>query len=154
MYSTAPADWANTKLVAGVLLLYREAVSVFYCASRLGKHETRCWGLTPLQREAVTVFYCASRLGKTRNSFAGVLLLYREAVSVFYCPSRLGKHETRCWGLTPLQRSCHCILLRQPTGQTRNSLLGSYSSTEKLSLYSTAPADWEILHLCEHSFST
>ena len=52
-------------LVSGVLLLGRDAVSVFCRPSRLG-HRILVGRVLPLWIEAVSVFYSPSRLGKTR----------------------------------------------------------------------------------------
>ena len=155
MYSTAPSNW--TTRWGGVLLLCREALGVLYSPSRLD--HSWGWGLTPLQRstrctlqpqptgplvgvgsyssaEKHSVYSTAPADWTTRGG--GVLLLCREALGVLYSPSRLD--HSWGWGLTPLQRSTRCTLQPQPTGPLVG--VGSYSSAEKHSVYSTAPADW------------
>ena len=71
-------------LAGRVSVLCRNAISVFYCPSRL-VHSLEVVLL--LCRDAVSIFYCPSRLV---HSLEVVLLLCRDAVSVFYCPNRLG----------------------------------------------------------------
>ena len=87
----------------------------------------------------------------------GVLPFCRGAVGLFYSPSRgftghsLGEYH-------PLRRCSWCILPPQPT-RPQDTRWGEFdSSTEKQTVYSTAPADWatrhslgEVLLLCREA---
>ena len=172
IYPTAPVDWATRILVGGVLLLYRDAVDLFYSPSRLGYQNPRWGSLTPLQRcsrfilqpqstglpesslgesysstEMQSIYPTAPVDWATRILVGGVLLLNRDAVDLFYSPNRLGYQNTRWGSLTPLQRCSRFILQPQSTGLPESSLGESYSSTEMQSIYPTAPIDWATLTL-------
>ena len=77
-------------------------------------YRTLVVGILPLCREAAGVFYSSSWLGhKTR--VVGVLAS-AEKQPVYLQPQPNGPQESRCGGLTPLQRSSRCILQPQPNG--------------------------------------
>ena len=96
----------------------------------------------------------------TRNSSWGLLPLYKEADGVFFSPSRLDNKKLVVRDLTPLQKSSQCILQPKPTGQQETRRGGSYPSTKKQMVYSSAQADsttrnssWGILPLYRKAVS-
>ena len=107
-----------------------------------GPQDTYWRCLTLLQRSS-RWFYSPSRLGH-KTLIGGVLLFCRETIGDFTAPAD-GPQDTYWWCLTPLQRSSRCFY-RPSRWATGHLLVVSYSSAEKQSVLSTAPADWAIVH--------
>ena len=80
----------------------------------------------------------------TGVSLVWVLHFNRKAVDVFYSPSRLCHRSLFGVGVTPQQKSSRCILQPKSTVPQETRWCGGYTSTEKQSMYSTAPADCAI----------
>ena len=157
VYSTAPADWA-TRWQWGLTPLqrcYRSILQPQPTEPLVGS------GVLPLFRDAIGLFYSPSRLS---HSLAVGSYPSSEMLSVY--STAPADWATRWqWGLTPLPRCYRSILQPQPTeplvgsgvlplfrdaiglfyspSRLSHSLaVGSYPSSEMLSVYSTAPADW------------
>ena len=163
MYSTAPGEWSTGHLLGMSYSLQRSSSCILQ--PQLSGPQDSCWGCLTLYREAVGVFY--SPRGVVHGTLVGDVLSSTEKQPMY--STAPGEWSTgHLLGMSyPLQRSSRCILQPQgsgprdtcwgcltlyreavdvfysPRGVVHGTLVGDVlPSTEKQSMYSTAPAEW------------